>query len=149
MRATVKTWGNSASVRIPASVMAAANLRRDQPGEVREERGRVVIEPLAPELDMDAPIDAITDENRHGETDMGAPVGEEILVTAKDYAQDAGGIVWLEFDPRAGREQGCRRPAVVLSPARYNARAGLVICCPTTTRITMRRSTNNTAGSAQ
>jgi len=27
------------------------------------------------------------------------------------------------------------RPAVVLSPASYNGRAGMMICCPTTTRI--------------
>lgn len=56
-------------------------------------------------------------------------------MTAPGYVPDAGDVVWLEFDPQAGREQGGRRPAVVLSPASYNRRAGLVICCPTTTRI--------------
>ena len=38
MRVFVKKWGNSASVRIPASVMAAANLTLDQEVEVREDR---------------------------------------------------------------------------------------------------------------
>ncbi len=38
MRATVKKWGNSASVRIPASVMDAAKLCLDQPVDVREDR---------------------------------------------------------------------------------------------------------------
>ena len=51
------------------------------------------------------------------------------------WEPDAGDIVWLEFDPQAGREQSGHRPAVVLSPARYNAKAGMMICCPTTTRI--------------
>jgi mRNA interferase MazF len=51
------------------------------------------------------------------------------------YVPDAGDVVWLEFDPQAGREQAGRRPAVVLSPASYNSRAGLALCCPTTTRI--------------
>lgn len=48
---------------------------------------------------------------------------------------EAGDIVWLQFDPQAGHEQAGHRPAVVLSPASYNGRAGLMICCPTTTQI--------------
>jgi mRNA interferase MazF len=51
------------------------------------------------------------------------------------YVPDAGDIVWLEFDPQAGHEQVGHRPAVVLSPASYNGRAGMILCCPTTTRI--------------
>ena len=51
------------------------------------------------------------------------------------YVPDAGDIVWVQSDPQAGREQAGHRPAVVLSPARYNQKAGLMICCPTTTRI--------------
>ncbi|MBC7799016.1 MAG: endoribonuclease MazF [Gemmatimonadaceae bacterium] len=43
--------------------------------------------------------------------------------------------VWLQFDPQAGHDQAAYRPAVVLSPASYNARAGMIVCCPTTTRI--------------
>ena len=54
---------------------------------------------------------------------------------APAYVPDAGDIVWLEFDPQAGHEQAGHRPAVVLSPASYNHRAGMVVCCPTTTRI--------------
>lgn len=51
------------------------------------------------------------------------------------YVPDAGDIVWINFDPQAGHEQAKRRPAVVLSPKRYNQRIGLFICCPTTTKI--------------
>lgn len=51
------------------------------------------------------------------------------------YVPDAGDIIWIDFDPQAGHEQARHRPAVVLSPARYNDRAGLLLCCPTTTRI--------------
>lgn len=51
------------------------------------------------------------------------------------YIPDAGDIVWLSFTPQAGREQAGHRPAVVLSPASYNGRVGLMLCCPTTTRI--------------
>lgn len=51
------------------------------------------------------------------------------------WVPDCGEIVWLEFDPQAGREQAGHRPAVVLSPASYNAKAGMMLCCPTTTKI--------------
>jgi mRNA interferase MazF len=51
------------------------------------------------------------------------------------YVPDVGDIVWLEFDPQAGHEQAGHRPAVVLSPAAYNAKTGLLLCCPMTTRI--------------
>lgn len=50
-------------------------------------------------------------------------------------APDAGDIVWIEFNPQAGREQAGHRPAVVLSPRSYNAAIGLMICVPMTTRI--------------
>ncbi len=45
-----------------------------------------------------------------------------------------GDLVWLVFDPGVGHEQAGRRPAVVLSPASYNAKAGLAILCPVTSR---------------
>jgi len=80
MRVMVKKWGNSASVRIPASVMDAAKVRLDQPVDVREERGRIIIEPVrAPVFDLDVLIAGITDKNRHAEADFGKAVGNEIL----------------------------------------------------------------------
>ena len=51
------------------------------------------------------------------------------------YVPEAGDIVWLQFSPHAGHEQAGPRPALVLSPARYNSRSGLMICCPMTTRV--------------
>ncbi|NPE55906.1 endoribonuclease MazF [Dickeya dadantii] len=53
----------------------------------------------------------------------------------KGYVPEAGDIVWLEFDPQAGHEQSGHRPALVLSPAVYNGRIGLMLCCPMTTKI--------------
>lgn len=50
------------------------------------------------------------------------------------YIPEAGDIVWLHFTPQAGHEQAGHRPALVLSPAKYN-RIGLMLCCPMTTRI--------------
>ena len=50
------------------------------------------------------------------------------------YVPDAGDIVWLDFDPQAGHEQAGRRPALVLSPALYNGKTGIMVCCPLSTR---------------
>ena len=49
------------------------------------------------------------------------------------YVPDRGDLIWLQFDPQAGREQARHLPALVLSPARYN-RFGLAIVCPITSR---------------
>ncbi len=51
------------------------------------------------------------------------------------YVPEAGDIVWLQFDPQAGHEQAGHRPALVVSPAGYNAKTGLMLCCPLTTQI--------------
>ena len=54
---------------------------------------------------------------------------------ARRYVPEAGDIVWLHFDPQAGHEQAGHRPALVLSPATYNGKTGLMLCCPMTTQI--------------
>jgi antitoxin MazE len=78
MKVLVRKWGNSASVRIPASVLAAAALSLDQAVDVREEAGRIVIEPIREDaFDLDDLVAGITDENRHDVVDMGAPCGRE------------------------------------------------------------------------
>ncbi len=51
------------------------------------------------------------------------------------YVPYAGDVVWLQFDPQTGHEQAGHRPALVLSPARYNAARGMMICCPMTSKI--------------
>ena len=50
------------------------------------------------------------------------------------YVPDRGDLVWLDFDPQSGREQAKTRPALVLSPARYNRLSGLALVCPVTSR---------------
>lgn len=56
-------------------------------------------------------------------------------MAARGYVPDTGDIVWLEFDPQAGHEQAGHRPALVLSPASYNGKTRLMVCCPMTTKI--------------
>ncbi len=78
MRVVVKKWGNSASVRIPSSVMAAAHVSLGQAVEVREENGRIIIEPVRPDgYDLASLVEAITDDNRHNSVQNGARRGGE------------------------------------------------------------------------
>ena len=48
------------------------------------------------------------------------------------WVPDCRDIVRLDFDPH---EQAGHRPALVLSPARYNGARGMMLCCPMTSRI--------------
>ena len=54
---------------------------------------------------------------------------------ARSAVPDAGDIAWLAFSPQAGHEQAWMRPAVVLSPAAYNRKTSMMICCPMTSQI--------------
>lgn len=42
---------------------------------------------------------------------------------------------WIMLNPQAGHEQAGHRPALVLSPAAYNAKAGLALLCPITNQV--------------
>jgi antitoxin MazE len=78
MRATVKKWGNSAAVRIPASVMQATNLDLDEMVDVREEAGRIIIEPIRQAYELDVLLKGITSKNQHAAVDFGPPSGKEV-----------------------------------------------------------------------
>lgn len=52
----------------------------------------------------------------------------------KHYVPDVGDIAWIDFDPQVGREQGKRRPALVLTDQAYNRASGLVVVCPLTSK---------------
>ena len=78
MRSTVKKWGNSAAVRIPASVMQATRLDLDEVVDVREEAGRIVIEPVRQKsYRLDELLKGITSKNQHEAVDFGPPLGKE------------------------------------------------------------------------
>ena len=51
------------------------------------------------------------------------------------YAPDAGDLIWIDFDPRTGREQSGRRPALVLSARAFFQASAFVVVCPITTTI--------------
>ncbi len=79
MKATVKKWGNSAAVRIPAAILQAAHLGLDELVDVREEAGRIVIEPVRQKTYVLADLlKEITRKNLHEAVDFGRPSGKEV-----------------------------------------------------------------------
>jgi mRNA interferase MazF len=48
---------------------------------------------------------------------------------------EAGDLIWTDFDPRVGREQSGRRPALVVSPADFCRVTEFAIVCPITSRV--------------
>ncbi len=51
------------------------------------------------------------------------------------YIPNRGDVVWLNFTPQAGHEQMGTRPALVLSPEKYNRKTGFAVCCPITSNV--------------
>ncbi|HAK2550606.1 TPA: AbrB/MazE/SpoVT family DNA-binding domain-containing protein [Salmonella enterica] len=77
---TVKKWGNSPSVRLPAAIVRQASLSVDDVVELVVEDGRIVIMPVkTKEYSLDALMSAITEDNLHSEISFGEPVGKELL----------------------------------------------------------------------
>lgn len=52
----------------------------------------------------------------------------------RDYIPERGDLVWVDFSPQRGHEQGGKRPAVVISRGIYNERSGLTLICPVTSK---------------
>jgi mRNA interferase MazF len=51
------------------------------------------------------------------------------------YEPMAGDLVWIDLDPRVGREQSGRRPALVVSPIAFWQATRFAIVCPITSRV--------------
>ena len=77
MRARVSRWGNSLAIRIPAAVTQEVQLDNGSMVELSVEQGRLLVTPVRQAYRLEDLVGGITDENRHDETDWGAPVGNE------------------------------------------------------------------------
>jgi mRNA interferase MazF len=54
------------------------------------------------------------------------------MAAGRERDPDAGDLVWVDFGPPVGHEQAGTRPAVVISPRRYNAGSSVLLVCPIT-----------------
>lgn len=80
MEATIKKWGNSPALRLPATLMRAASLGLEQRVNVSAVKGKIIIEPIdAVAYDLDDLLKGITPANTHAEASFGSPVGLESL----------------------------------------------------------------------
>lgn len=78
---TIKKWGNSPSVRLPAGVMAAASLNINDTVEITvEPTGRIVIEPTRAQVySLEALLAGVTKSNIHERQDFGPATGQELI----------------------------------------------------------------------
>jgi antitoxin MazE len=75
----IKKWGNSAGIRIPHTIIKAAQLEMDMPVHIHYEDGKIIIEPIhALPQDLSTLLTAITVDNLHQEIATGTPQGAEV-----------------------------------------------------------------------
>ena len=80
MQVTMRKWGNSIGVRIPAGILIELNLSAEKKVDVRAEAGRIIIEPIIDSQEtLEQLLGQITPNNLHSEIDFGQPVGKELL----------------------------------------------------------------------
>jgi antitoxin MazE len=75
---SIKKWGNSAGVRIPAPILKASHLKIDAQVEITEKDGCIILKPLPEEaISLEAMCAQITPEMLHEEINFGGPQGSE------------------------------------------------------------------------
>lgn len=80
MQVTMRKWGNSIGVRIPAGILTELNLSAEKKVDVRAEAGRIIIEPIIDSQEtLEQLLGQITPDNLHSEIDFGESVGKELL----------------------------------------------------------------------
>ena len=75
----VAKWGNCMAVRIPKEKARETGLELGAEVSVEKVKDGVLIRPLRRRPTLRDLVSRITPQNRHGEVDVGPPVGKEIL----------------------------------------------------------------------
>jgi antitoxin MazE len=80
MIAKTAQWGNSIGVRIPRDMAKKAGISADSTVEIDESDDGIIIKPVGKkEYSLKELVRGISPQNRHGEVDLGHPVGKELL----------------------------------------------------------------------
>ncbi|MDU2940735.1 MAG: type II toxin-antitoxin system antitoxin MazE [Enterobacteriaceae bacterium] len=79
IHSSVKRWGNSPAVRIPATLMQALNLNIDDEIKIDLAEGKLIIEPVKkePVFTLEELVEGISSDNLHELVDWGDPKGKE------------------------------------------------------------------------
>ena len=51
------------------------------------------------------------------------------------YVPSRGDVIWIDSTPQKGKEITKARPALVISPQKYNHKTGLILCLPITSKL--------------
>jgi len=79
METRVKRWGNSLALRIPKPLAAEVGLEYGSLVKMSLVDGKLVITPeIEPELKLAELLEQVTEENLHGEVEIGPAVGGEV-----------------------------------------------------------------------
>jgi antitoxin MazE len=78
MKSRISKWGNSLALRIPRSIVQGVDLVEGSEVELTVRDGSIIITPVSSNYQLDDLVRGITPENRHHETDWGAPEGAEV-----------------------------------------------------------------------
>ena len=77
MQTRVQRWGNSLAIRIPKAFADEFRLKHNSSVDVSLVEGKIVVEPVKPELTLEQLVADITEHNLHGEMDTGDAQGNE------------------------------------------------------------------------
>jgi antitoxin MazE len=78
MKVRIQKWGDSLAIRIPNVYAYEAKINEDTEVDFSLVWGKLMITPLPPrEYNLEKMLRAVTPENVHGESDMGATRGGE------------------------------------------------------------------------
>ena len=78
MKSHISKWGNSLALRIPKALSGELELEDGAEVELFVQDGSIIIKPVSSIYHLDDLVRGITPENRHTETDWGAPEGSEV-----------------------------------------------------------------------
>jgi len=79
MKTRIQKWGNSLALRIPKPFAEETRLGENTAVDLSVRNGRLVVVPiLEPEFSLEDLVRRITPRNRHGETETGDAVGQEV-----------------------------------------------------------------------
>ncbi len=79
MQTKVQKWGDSLVLRIPKFLATETNLQHDASVDLSLVDGKLVVTPInKPELTLEQLLEGVTEDNIHGEIDIGFPVGKEV-----------------------------------------------------------------------
>lgn len=83
MKVAFQKWGNGLALRVPKALADEIGVSEGKAAEMTVSNGKLVIE-IAPSqrrkrrYTLDELVTGITPDNRHGEIDLGPPVGNEV-----------------------------------------------------------------------